>query len=187
MLCVSQTDRGRRQLLFVILSVSEESQFLALPSPLSHPNVSAVSTPVAPNITSHAKQGVATPHPLWHDTPYRRWRTSGGGPMRDEILERPAAICLALPEAAEEKGAWAGTHLPGARPSSSSSSTTTTTATAAWRPCKAPAGAQEMSVGSDPDRFFVPPYVGHHGSIGMRLEALSIGTKSPTSPATPTA
>lgn len=29
--------------------------------------------------------------------------------------------------------------------------------------CKAPSGAQEVLVGSNPDRFFVPPYVGHKG------------------------
>jgi hypothetical protein len=25
-------------------------------------------------------------------------------------------------------------------------------------------------VGADPARFFVPPYVGHHGWLGVRLE-----------------
>jgi predicted DNA-binding protein (MmcQ/YjbR family) len=33
--------------------------------------------------------------------------------------------------------------------------------------CKAPPGAQHILVGSDPDRFFVPPYVGPKGWIGM--------------------
>ena len=36
--------------------------------------------------------------------------------------------------------------------------------------CKAPRGAQAVLVGSDPDRFFVPPYVGHHGWIGLWLD-----------------
>lgn len=36
--------------------------------------------------------------------------------------------------------------------------------------CKAPPGVQEVIVGADPDRFFVPPYVGHDGWIGVRLE-----------------
>jgi hypothetical protein len=36
--------------------------------------------------------------------------------------------------------------------------------------CAAPPGAQEALVGSDPDRFFVPPYVGHRGWIGVRLD-----------------
>ncbi len=36
--------------------------------------------------------------------------------------------------------------------------------------CKAPAGAQGVLVGSDPRRFFVPPYVGHIGWVGVRLD-----------------
>ncbi|MGH2600744.1 MAG: MmcQ/YjbR family DNA-binding protein [Dehalococcoidia bacterium] len=36
--------------------------------------------------------------------------------------------------------------------------------------CKAPLGAQDILVGADPDRFFVPPYVGPHGWIGIRLD-----------------
>lgn len=36
--------------------------------------------------------------------------------------------------------------------------------------CKAPPGAQEVLVGGDPDRFFVPPYVGHNGWVGVRLD-----------------
>lgn len=36
--------------------------------------------------------------------------------------------------------------------------------------CPAPAGVQEELTGSDPDRFFRPPYVGHRGWIGLRLD-----------------
>jgi hypothetical protein len=35
---------------------------------------------------------------------------------------------------------------------------------------KAPPGAQEVLVAADPARFFVPPYVGPRGWIGLRLE-----------------
>jgi hypothetical protein len=31
-------------------------------------------------------------------------------------------------------------------------------------------GAQEVLVGADPGRFFVPPYVGSKGWIGIRLD-----------------
>jgi predicted DNA-binding protein (MmcQ/YjbR family) len=34
---------------------------------------------------------------------------------------------------------------------------------------KARPGVQEALVGSDPERFFVPPYVGHRGWIGVQL------------------
>lgn len=36
--------------------------------------------------------------------------------------------------------------------------------------CAAPDGAQEVLVDSQSDRFFVPPYVGHRGWIGVRLD-----------------
>lgn len=36
--------------------------------------------------------------------------------------------------------------------------------------CKAPPGAQGMLVEAEPERFFVPPYVGPRGWIGVRLE-----------------
>jgi predicted DNA-binding protein (MmcQ/YjbR family) len=36
--------------------------------------------------------------------------------------------------------------------------------------CKAPLGAQEVLVGAEPERFFLPPYVAHKGWIGVRLE-----------------
>jgi hypothetical protein len=36
--------------------------------------------------------------------------------------------------------------------------------------CAAPDGAQEALVGAHPDRFFVPPYVGHRGWLGVWLD-----------------
>jgi predicted DNA-binding protein (MmcQ/YjbR family) len=36
--------------------------------------------------------------------------------------------------------------------------------------CKAPEGSQMVLVGADPQRFFVPPYVGPKGWIGMWLD-----------------
>ena len=36
--------------------------------------------------------------------------------------------------------------------------------------CKAPLGVQDILVNSNPARFFVPPYVGHHGWIGIWLD-----------------
>jgi hypothetical protein len=36
--------------------------------------------------------------------------------------------------------------------------------------CKAPPGAQDVLVGSNPAQFFVPPYVGHHGWVGVWLD-----------------
>ena len=36
--------------------------------------------------------------------------------------------------------------------------------------CAAPEGMQSMFVETDPERFFVPPYVGHRGWLGVRLD-----------------
>ena len=78
-------------------------------------------------------------------------------------LPRLRRICLELPEAVE-KETWeiptfrvrdkifAMAHDPGT----------------VW--CKAPRGTQEILVGAAPERFFVPPYVGHRGWIGFRLD-----------------
>jgi hypothetical protein len=86
--------------------------------------------------------------------------------MTEESLERLRGICLALPEAIEGGGVgdpsfkvrdkiFAMQHGVDGRPSM-------------W--CKAPPGAQSVLVASNPERFFVPPYVGHHGWVGVRLD-----------------
>ncbi len=36
--------------------------------------------------------------------------------------------------------------------------------------CAAGGGVQRMLVDADPERFFVPPYVGHRGWLGVRLD-----------------
>jgi hypothetical protein len=36
--------------------------------------------------------------------------------------------------------------------------------------CAAPDSAQAMLVDSNPDHYFVPPYVGHNGWVGVRLD-----------------
>jgi hypothetical protein len=36
--------------------------------------------------------------------------------------------------------------------------------------CAAPEGVQRMLTQSDPEKFFVPPYVGHRGWLGVRLD-----------------
>jgi hypothetical protein len=79
------------------------------------------------------------------------------------VLVRLRRVCLALPETME-KETWdiptfrvrdkifAMAHDPGT----------------VW--CKAPRGVQTILVTAAPDRFFVPPYVGHKGWIGVRLD-----------------
>ena len=81
------------------------------------------------------------------------------------VLERLRAICLALPEAVE-KETW---DLPTFRVRDKifAMAITGEKPLAFW--CKAPPGSQTILVGADPARFFVPPYVGHNGWVGMRL------------------
>ncbi|MBI1278606.1 MAG: MmcQ/YjbR family DNA-binding protein [Anaerolineaceae bacterium] len=84
-----------------------------------------------------------------------------------EGLTRLRAICLALPEASEQGGVgdptfkvrdkiFAMRHPAGENRES------------LW--CKAQPGLQGTLVTSEPERFFVPPYVGHHGWIGVWLD-----------------
>jgi hypothetical protein len=36
--------------------------------------------------------------------------------------------------------------------------------------CAAPEGIQQQMIETEPERFFRPPYVGHRGWIGVRLD-----------------
>ena len=81
-------------------------------------------------------------------------------------LARLRRICLVLPEAVE-KETWeiptfrvrekifAMAHDPGT----------------VW--CKAPRGVQAILVGAAPERFFVPPYVGHKGWVRLRIDPVT--------------
>lgn len=84
----------------------------------------------------------------------------------DDALTHLRAICLAYPEATEQGGVgdptfkvrekiFAMRHQHEGRMS-------------LW--LKAPPGAQQILINSDPERFFVPPYVGHHGWVGAWLD-----------------
>jgi hypothetical protein len=87
-----------------------------------------------------------------------------------EILEHVRRLCLALPETSERLSHGAPTffvrgkrafvmvvndHHGDGR-------------FAIW--CAAGKGVQELLVQADAERFFVPPYVGHRGWLGFRLD-----------------
>ena len=90
--------------------------------------------------------------------------------MSDDELRRVREICLELPEVTERPShgspAWFirdkrtivmfldDRHGDGRL--------------ALW--CAAPPGVQALMVDEDPVRFFVPPYVGHRGWLGVRLD-----------------
>lgn len=89
---------------------------------------------------------------------------------KGEILDRIRELCLALPETSERLSHGQPTffvrdkrsfvmvlddHHGDGR-------------FALW--CAAGAGVQQMLVDADPERFFRPPYVGHRGWLGVRLD-----------------
>lgn len=86
--------------------------------------------------------------------------------MEDETAERLRAICLALPEV-EEKETW-GDPTYRVREKIFAMEKRGDGRPSLW--CKVPPGSQAVLVGADPHRFFVPPYVGPKGWIGMRLD-----------------
>lgn len=79
---------------------------------------------------------------------------------------RLRAICLALPDAVE-KETW-GDPTYRVRDRIFAMERHGDGRLSFW--CKAPPGSQQILVGADPGRFFVPPYVGPKGWIGMRLD-----------------
>ena len=79
---------------------------------------------------------------------------------------RLRAICLALPEA-EERETW-GDPTYRVREKIFAMERHGDGRLSFW--CKAPPGSQQVLTGADPERFFVPPYVGSKGWIGMRLD-----------------
>jgi predicted DNA-binding protein (MmcQ/YjbR family) len=83
-----------------------------------------------------------------------------------ELLDRLRELCLRFPEAVEAGGVgnpsfkvrdkiFAMQHGMDGHPS-------------LW--FKARPGVQPALIATDPDRYFVPPYVGHHGWIGAYLD-----------------
>src|SRR2546423_10092792 len=85
-------------------------------------------------------------------------------------LERIREICLALPETTERPSHGAPTFfVRGKRPFLMVLTNHHDDGRfAIW--CAAPEGMQSMLVDADPEKFFVPPYVGHRGWLGVRLD-----------------
>ncbi|HEU4919084.1 MAG TPA: MmcQ/YjbR family DNA-binding protein [Candidatus Limnocylindrales bacterium] len=89
--------------------------------------------------------------------------------MTTDALARLRAICLALPGATERLSHGEPTwFVEDKRVFVTFADHHHEDRLAFW--CAAPDGAQEALVASDPERFFVPPYVGHRGWLGVRLD-----------------
>ena len=93
-----------------------------------------------------------------------------GARERERVLVRLRAICLGLPEVEERLSHGAPTFfVRGKRPFVMVLTNHHGDGRfAIW--CAAAEGMQEMLVEADSERFFVPPYVGHRGWLGMRLD-----------------
>jgi hypothetical protein len=89
---------------------------------------------------------------------------------RDRSLRGIRDICLGLPETSERLSHGAPTFFVRGRRAFVMVLTDHhgDGRFAIW--CAAPDGVQRMLVESDPERFFVPPYVGHRGWLGVRLD-----------------
>jgi hypothetical protein len=89
---------------------------------------------------------------------------------RARTLDRIRELCLALPETSERPSHGAPTFF--VREKRAFLMVLTNHhgdgRFAIW--CAAAPGMQSMLVEADPERFFVPPYVGHRGWLGYRLD-----------------
>jgi hypothetical protein len=93
-----------------------------------------------------------------------------GPAARERILGRLRKLCLALPETTERLSHGAPTFF--VREKKAFLMVLTNHhgdgRFAIW--CAAPDGMQQTLVEAAPERFFVPPYVGHRGWLGPRLD-----------------
>jgi hypothetical protein len=89
---------------------------------------------------------------------------------KQSVVQRVRELCLALPETSERLSHGHPTFFVRAKRSFVTvlDNHHHDSRFAIW--CAAEAGVQEMLVEADPERFFRPPYVGHRGWLGVRLD-----------------
>jgi len=94
---------------------------------------------------------------------------TGSGVARPE-LARARAICMAFPDTTERLSHGTPTWFAGGKRQFVQywDDHHSDGRVALW--CRAPDGAQAALVAEDPGRFFVPPYVGPAGWLGVRLD-----------------
>jgi hypothetical protein len=85
------------------------------------------------------------------------------------ILKRLRSICRAFPDSSEKLSHGEPAFFVGGRQFAMfDDHHHGAERVAVW--CAAPPGAQEALVARDPERYFRPPYVGHRGWVGVRLD-----------------
>jgi hypothetical protein len=88
-------------------------------------------------------------------------------PTRTQAIARIRAICLGLPEAVEKP--FGGHTSPAFRVRDKMFAVISEDRTSMT--VKAPRGVQAILINADPERFFVPKYVGSKGWVGIRLDS----------------
>ena len=93
-----------------------------------------------------------------------------GAEEREQTLERIRELCLGLPETSERLSHGAPTFFVRGKRAFLMVLTDHhgDGRFAIW--CAAPEGTQALLVEAEPERFFRPPYVGHRGWLGVRLD-----------------
>jgi predicted DNA-binding protein (MmcQ/YjbR family) len=86
-------------------------------------------------------------------------------PDPDRVIERIRSVCLALPETVEKP--FGGHTSPAFRVRDKLF--VVIAEERSYMTLKAPPGVQGILVNSDGERFFVPPYVGSKGWVGVRI------------------
>ena len=90
--------------------------------------------------------------------------------MAQQELERVRALCMAFPDVTERLSHGSPTWFIRGKRSfvTFQDNHHGDGRLAIW--CAAPEGMQQALVESDPERYFRPPYVGHRGWVGVRLD-----------------
>ncbi len=89
--------------------------------------------------------------------------------MTDDTLDRLRALCLTYPEVTERMSHGSPSWFVGEKKLFVSfAAYHHSDRVAFW--CAAPEGGQDVLVGAEPLRYFVPPYVGHRGWLGVYLD-----------------
>ena len=88
--------------------------------------------------------------------------------MSVDLIEQLRAICLTLPETVEQNEGSVGRPVFKVRDKIFAMQHPMDGRPSLW--CKSTLEFRDMLVNSEPDRYFIPPYVGQHGWIGIRLD-----------------
>ena len=89
---------------------------------------------------------------------------------KQRVLAVVREICLGLPETSERLSHGSPTFFIREKRSFASVSDNHHGDRRFALVCAAPEGLQAALVETNPERFYVPPYVGHRGWIGVRLD-----------------